>query len=646
MIKNNPLVTVLMPVYNAEKYLSKAIESILSQTFVDFEFIIINDASTDSSEEIILSYTDTRVRYLKNEQNLSVAKTLNKGIQSAQGKYIVRMDADDISVPNRLELQVGYLEENPSVDVVFSNIELINTKDQPLKHAYVFGEVTEEEKIIKILPEKNCLAHPTVCIKSSILKKYQYRSEIKSEDWDLWLRLISDHVKINKMSERLLRYRTHGGSLTHKYNLGSGIHVIKDLSRFIFFQTKNLKFGPTERSVLRTVIQTSLSTLPSIISLIVNSVFRTLSCFWALAKTSWKDKVIFFFPDYGWGGAEAVHLDIVRQINRNKKVFIVFRKHTDWQPNYLEEFRKNSNGVCILFHDNVFHKYLRSYIKFKLDRIPKTIIFGSNTDFFYDVINGVKKHKVIDLLHAFGADVERLALPVIDDLDQRVIITESTRHKLKKQYKKEGIDQKYLSRVHCIPNAIPVNTTYPERKNFDRLNLLFVGRRSYEKRIYLIRDLIKKLVENEVDFTFTGVGGDFGLCTIFSDLPQVRCLGQIERSQLKEVYHQANVLLITSRREGFPIVMMEGMTEGVIPVSTAVGGIPDNITHNENGLLISNHENDELIVESFFQNLMALQSDKKKMEQLSEAAFQYAKENFSLERFNAQYDSLFGIKTV
>ena len=108
-------VTVLMPVYNAEQYLREAIGSILHQTFTDFEFIIINDGSTDRSEEIIKSYTDTRIRYYKNESNLKLIATLNKGFDLAGGKYIARMDADDISLPNRLQLQFELMEKNPEV---------------------------------------------------------------------------------------------------------------------------------------------------------------------------------------------------------------------------------------------------------------------------------------------------------------------------------------------------------------------------------------------------------------------------------------------------------------------------------------------------------------------------------------------------
>ena len=127
MIESSPIVTVLMPVYNAEKYLAEAINSILNQTFTNYELLIINDGSTDKSEEIILKYSDKRIRYIKNDKNIRLVATLNKGIELAKGKYIARMDADDISVPTRLEKQITLLENNEDIGVCGSFL-------------YVFGE--------------------------------------------------------------------------------------------------------------------------------------------------------------------------------------------------------------------------------------------------------------------------------------------------------------------------------------------------------------------------------------------------------------------------------------------------------------------------------------------------------------------------
>ncbi|SVC41049.1 uncharacterized protein METZ01_LOCUS293903, partial [marine metagenome] len=113
---NLPLITVLMPVYNGAKYLNEAIDSILNQTFQNFEFIIIDDGSTDDSVKIIKSYDDNRIRLVENRNNLGQSETLNKGLSLTRGKYIARMDQDDISMPERLKKQFEFMENNSDVD--------------------------------------------------------------------------------------------------------------------------------------------------------------------------------------------------------------------------------------------------------------------------------------------------------------------------------------------------------------------------------------------------------------------------------------------------------------------------------------------------------------------------------------------------
>ena len=116
-----PSITVLMPVYNAERFLAEAIESVLQQTFTQFEFLIIDDGSTDSSPEIVRSYSDPRIRFLQNEQNLGITATLNKGIELAQADLIARMDADDICYPDRLQKQMEFVAAHPD-GALFTNV--------------------------------------------------------------------------------------------------------------------------------------------------------------------------------------------------------------------------------------------------------------------------------------------------------------------------------------------------------------------------------------------------------------------------------------------------------------------------------------------------------------------------------------------
>ena len=199
-----PMISVIMPVYNGEKYLREAIESILNQTYTDFEFIILNDGSTDRTEEIILSYDDPRIVYVKNKKNLQIVETLNKGIALARGKYIARMDADDISLPERLEKQIKFMKDNPDVDVCGTWIRTFGREDKEWKYP-----VTHVEIKARLL--LNCaLAHPSVMMKKIVFDKFKYRKSYeKAEDYDLWVEIVDDFSLYN-LPNFLLRYRLHG----------------------------------------------------------------------------------------------------------------------------------------------------------------------------------------------------------------------------------------------------------------------------------------------------------------------------------------------------------------------------------------------------------------------------------------------------
>ena len=231
-----PKITVLMPVYNAEKYLHEAIDSILNQTFTDFEFLIINDASTDKSKKIILSFKDPRIRYYENQKNLGVAKTLNWGLKLAKAKYIARMDADDIASSKRLQLQYEVLNQQENkLAVVVSYYDIINKKGNFL---YTQKNSVSPEEIYYTLQFRNCIGHPTVMFdKNIILKDFKgYSTSHEAEDYDLWLRLASRY-KFRKIKKRLLKLRIHPksrvGSFGNHINQSAFLLVRNNLSLMI-----------------------------------------------------------------------------------------------------------------------------------------------------------------------------------------------------------------------------------------------------------------------------------------------------------------------------------------------------------------------------------------------------------------------------
>jgi len=201
----NPKVTVLMSVYNGEKYLREAINSILNQTFKDFEFLIINDGSTDRTIEILQSYQDPRIKIINDEKNIGLTKSLNKGLKLARGEYIARMDADDISYPNRLEVQYDYLKNNPEVGLIGSWNDVIDE----IGNTVGFWKCNySSEDIYYILNFRNCLAHCSLLFKKElVLNNGGYNETIKNaQDYELWSR-ISKVAKIYQIQRVLVKWR-------------------------------------------------------------------------------------------------------------------------------------------------------------------------------------------------------------------------------------------------------------------------------------------------------------------------------------------------------------------------------------------------------------------------------------------------------
>ena len=215
-LNKSPLVTVLMPVFNAGVYLEEAINSILKQTFTDFEFLIINDGSTDNSLEIIKSFDDKRINLINNEANLKLIKCLNLGLQKSKGEFIVRMDADDISLPTRIEKQINFLISNPEYGLLGSWFEDFgdNIKNQLVKYSSDDATIR-----IKHLYQTQ-ISHPTAVIKKEIIDKYSLQfdsAQVHGEDYDFWVRM-SQYCKMSNFPELLVRKRDHPKNITNHYS--------------------------------------------------------------------------------------------------------------------------------------------------------------------------------------------------------------------------------------------------------------------------------------------------------------------------------------------------------------------------------------------------------------------------------------------
>lgn len=253
MDTTKPTISVLMPVYNGEKYIDEAIQSILNQTYEDFEFIIINDCSTDKTEKKILKYKDPRIKYFTNEVNLGVTKTLNKGLQYCKGKYIARMDADDISMIHRLEEQIKEIKYY-HYDIVGANIIIIDENTNQI------GLREYDEFVNNTIKIKSPLAHPTVMFKKSLLKQREYNEELKAaQDYELWLYLYSKSKQFKNIQKYLLKYRQHRNTIKNNNTKQTIRDTIK--AKEIAQQKYGLMFNTKEK--IRLKAEKLLLLLPS-----------------------------------------------------------------------------------------------------------------------------------------------------------------------------------------------------------------------------------------------------------------------------------------------------------------------------------------------------------------------------------------------
>lgn len=257
-------ISVIMPVFNSEAYLKEAIDSILNQTFEDFEFIIINDGSSDNSLRIINNFEDERI-VLINQKNKGIIASLNKGLETAKGEFIARMDSDDVSLPDRFEKQLKLMKSD-NIDICGGNFTTINSSGISLK-SYTTPR-THDFCTLSLL-SKVPFAHPSVIIRSDFLKKYNLKygqSNIKkAEDLDLWIRIHEKGGKFSNVNETIFKYRIINNSLSSVNNSD----IIKE--------TKYLtnKFLLNKQNILKKILSEQIGELNSEEqSITVRAVFR------------------------------------------------------------------------------------------------------------------------------------------------------------------------------------------------------------------------------------------------------------------------------------------------------------------------------------------------------------------------------------
>lgn len=231
------MVSVIMGVYNGEKYLNEAVKSILDQTYNDFEFIIFDDASTDDTDYILSSFGDARIKVIKNETNIGLTRSLNKALEIATGKYIARMDADDICDKTRFEKQVNFLEENINIAVCGTWKSLIGDPGKVSEYPVIHDEI----KLAAL--SYSPFAHPSVMWRNETFKEkaFEYNEEYyTSQDYELWSRAIYK-IQTANIPEPLLLYREHDQQITNSRQDSQS----RNATKIKLSQLKHLHLSPS-----------------------------------------------------------------------------------------------------------------------------------------------------------------------------------------------------------------------------------------------------------------------------------------------------------------------------------------------------------------------------------------------------------------
>jgi glycosyltransferase involved in cell wall biosynthesis len=357
-------------------------------------------------------------------------------------------------------------------------------------------------------------------------------------------------------------------------------------------------------------------------------------------------EIVCFFPFYQTGGAEKVHLHIIKAL-ANKKVCVIFTLNSATK-NFQEQFNANANCIEINPILNKRNLFVNRLLK---KSICKTInnsnnckaIFGSNAAYFYQMLPFISnKIDRIDLFHAFSKSDSR-EMEVVNSvmyIDKRVVINQNTKKDLLEMYTLNKVETKYNTLIQVIENGIVIENNEFIPKNNLTIKIGYVGRWSDEKRPRLFLEIAKQVrsKNSSIEFYIAGIGMKSNIDRI--NEASVTFLGEItNENELAAFYKQLTFLLITSEYEGFPMVIMESMAQGVIPISTNVGGISEHITNNKNGILI-NELDENKIVEEFCNSIFQLIENQKYRNDLSYNSFLYAQEQFSIEKFNESYQKL------
>ena len=254
-------VSILLPLYNSEKFIVEAIDSVLCQTFQDFELLVIDDKSTDCSAEIVYKYTDKRIK-LHRRDHFGLIDSLNYGISQAKGELIARFDSDDICLPDRLVRQVDFLNDHSEVGVLSGGAYLIDSKGRQSKKAVKMPQL-HDEIVLSLENFSNPIMHPTVMVRRDLLISHGgYRKDFSvAEDYELWLRMIRNGVRYECLPDPVIKLRRFDGNVSSTKFKSSVHSCLRAIIEHLFWKRKGFDLSSLSFESRKSVMEKALKSL-------------------------------------------------------------------------------------------------------------------------------------------------------------------------------------------------------------------------------------------------------------------------------------------------------------------------------------------------------------------------------------------------
>lgn len=353
--------------------------------------------------------------------------------------------------------------------------------------------------------------------------------------------------------------------------------------------------------------------------------------------------LFFFFPCYHVGGAERVHADILKLVGARRPWIVITNRSENRALRETFSSRGRLLDLSVFACRRGLEAVLAGYLASCVNRCQAPVVFGANSSFYYRLLPHLGPDVCcVDLIHAFGGGIETLSLPHVERLDRRVVISAKTREDLADQYRRHAVPAALLSRIDLVENKVTVpDPLVRTPQDADTLRVLYVGRAGKEKRPHLVGLIARLCRERGTPAEFTLVGD---LAALYPEARRdgLRLLGELHDPEvIASVYRRSDILLVTSSREGFPLVIMEAMAHGVVPLATAVGGIPCHLKNGENGFLVHDQGDEARVVQRFAALIGELQGDRALLKRIGSAAYRYAAAGFRGEEFDRYYRELF-----